>query len=147
LVQRRAAVALLAGAGVVAGEVIQSTAVARYLPGWSYALALAGAAASLLALGICALWLRSARAVTPTGGPVPGLAGDLPRPLRRHAAAIAFLTGAGAAGAVALVSAYAESSVAEGATRGVLEAVAFAGCYLLLRRPLAITLDRSPRTA
>jgi hypothetical protein len=147
LVQRRAAVALLAGAGVVAGEVIQATAVARYLPGWSYALALAGAAASLLALGICALWLRSARAVTPTGGPVPGLAGDLPRPLRRHAAAIAFLTGVGAAGAVALVSAYAESSVAEGATRGVLEAVAFAGCYLLLRRPLAITLDRSPRTA
>ena len=41
---------------------------------------------------------------------------------------------------VGVGSVFAESSVAEGATRGLLEAVAFAGCYLLLRRPLAITL-------
>ena len=147
LVQRRAAVALLAGAGVVAGEIVQAGALEKYLPGWSFALALAGAAVSLAALGACTVWLRSARAVTPAGGPVPGLDRDLPRPLSSHAAAFAVLTGAAVVLVVGVGSVFAESSVAEGATRGLLEAVAFAGCYLLLRRPLAITLDRSPRTA
>jgi hypothetical protein len=147
LVQRRAAIALLAGAGVVVGEVMQATALESYIHGWWYALALAGAGASLLALGVCALWLRSARAVTPSGGPVPGLACDLPGQLGSHAAAFAALTGVAVVLLVGVGSVFAENSVAEGATRGLLEAVAFAGCYLLLRRPLAITLDRSPRTA
>jgi hypothetical protein len=147
LVQRRAAVALLAGAGVVAGEIVQAGALERYLSGWSFALALAGAAVSLAALCACTVWLRSARAVTPAGGPVPGLDRDLPRPLSSHAAGFAVLTGVAVVLVVGVGSVFAESSVAEGATRGLLEAVAFAGCYLLLRRPLAITLDRSPRTA
>jgi hypothetical protein len=147
VVQRRAAIALLAGAGVVVGEVVQATALRSYVAGWGYALGLAAAVASLVALGACAAWLRSARAVTPSSGPVAGLALDLPGPLRSHAAAFATLTGVCAVLLVGIGSAYAESSVAEGATRGLLEAIAFAGCYLVLRRPLAITLDRSPRSA
>ena len=147
LIQRRAAVALLAGAGVVAGELVQATALETYLPGWSFALALLGAAVSLAALCGCALWLRSARAVTPTGGTVPGLDRDLPRPLSSYAPAFVALTGLAVVVVVGVGSVFAENSVAEGATRALLEAVAFAGCYVLLRRPLGITLDRSPRTA
>ncbi len=147
LVQRRAAIALLAGAGVVVGEVIQATALERYLPGWWYAAALGAAAVSLAALGACALWLRSAREVTPGGGAVPGLSRDLPLPLSSHAAAFVVLTGVAVVLVAGVGSVFAESSVVEGATRGMLEAVAFVGCYLLLRRPLAITLDRSPRSA
>ncbi len=78
---------------------------------------------------------------------MPGLAYDLPPPLSSHAAAFAVLTGVAVVLVVGIGSVFAERSVAEGATRGLLEAVAFAGCYILLRRPLAITLDRSPRTA
>jgi hypothetical protein len=146
LIQRRAGVALLAGAGVVAGEIVQAGALESYLPGWWLALALAGAAVSSAALGACAHSLRAAHAVTPSGGPVPGLARDLPSPLSSHAAGFAAVTGAAAVLLVGVGSVFTENSVGEGATRGVLEAVAFAGCYLLLRRPLAITLDRSPRT-
>jgi hypothetical protein len=143
LVQRRAAIALLAGVAVVAGEVVQATALAPYLAGWWYALALVIAAASLVALGACWLWVRSARAVTREGGPVPGLAADLPGSLRLHPAAFAVATGVVAVLLVGVGSTFAERSTAEGVTRGVLEAVAFAGCYLILRRPLAITPGRS----
>ncbi len=139
LVQRRASVALLAGATVAAGEVVQAVALQPLLPTWWFALALAAGSATVVALGGSAVVLRSARAVTPArAGRAGGLEADLPPPLRRYVGAIAPSAGVGAVVAMTAGSAIVEHSLAEGLIRGVLEGLAFVGCFVALGRLLGI---------
>jgi hypothetical protein len=121
-VQRRILVALGAGALVVAGESLD-LAFTHSRPWW-YALAVLPA----FGLAYSGSALRNAAALTPAAGRGPVAF--------TRSAVVAI--GAGAAVVVAVGSAFAERSWAEGLTRGVLEAVAFAGCFVLLGRRLGI---------
>jgi len=129
-VQRRVLAALVAGALVVAGETTD-LALTRS-PAWWYALALVPA----IGLARSAVALREADAITPRAAPVGG---GFPRP-----AVIAI--GAAAALLVAVGSAFAEHSWAEGLTRGAFEAIAFAICFLALGRGLGIRAQAPLRT-
>jgi hypothetical protein len=62
-----------------------------------------------------------------------GLSADL-GPLARP-----WLIGAAAVGTMLLATSILERSVVEGALRGGFEAILFVGCFLALRRPLALT--------
>jgi hypothetical protein len=80
---------------------------------------------------------RGGRLVVSLEGDAGGIARDFGA-ARLAPPAIALLVGATAV-AFALTSGWVvEGSLAEGAVRGVVEAVAFAGCWLALGRPLGV---------
>lgn len=126
IVQRRLLYALGAGVLVLAGEALDAAVVDS--PLWWYALALPALLVPAAGLARTGLVLREAGAITPAPGAVRVA---FSRP------AVAMIGGA----AVLLVtvgSAFAERSWAEGLTRGALEGVAFAVCFLALGRRLGI---------
>lgn len=128
LAQHRIGVALAAGVVVIIGEATQAVALQPLLTAWWFAFSLAAVSVPVVALAGAARGVRAAAAVTPAVAPVP-------RPFSRP------LVVAICAGVVALMtigSAFAERSWAEGVTRGVIEGVAFAVCFLALGRRLGI---------
>ena len=130
LVQRRLGFALAAGAVVTAGQALQSVALHPLLPAWWFALALPAAVVPALVLGAAAHGLREAVALTPRVEPRPRVF-----PWR-----LVIAIGVGAALLITVGSAYTEDSWAEGISRGVLEAVAFAVCFAVFGRRLGIRL-------
>lgn len=104
--QRRAAVALVAGAGVAAGVASEGRL-----------LTFACAALALVPLGIAASATRSAAVVTPAAA-APGLAGDF----GRHARLILFALGAVVVAVVVFQGIVFEGSGWEGVIRGSIEA-------------------------
>ena len=128
LVQRRTAVALAAGAAVLAGETVQAVAVQPQLPTWWFALALAAVAVPAVALGGAAHELRAAGAITPAA---PSAAqGFPPKLVLAIGASVVFVMAAG--------STVAERSWVEGAWRAGIELVAFTLGFLALGRRLGI---------
>lgn len=128
LVQRRLGIALAAGGVVLAGQAVQAAALQPLLPTWWFALAIPAVFVPGLALGGAAYGLREAVAITPSVDPAPR---GFPMPL-------VLAIGVGAVVLIAVGSTFTEHSLAEGLSRGVLEAVAFAACFVVLGRRLGI---------
>jgi hypothetical protein len=128
LIQRRLGVALAAGGVVLVGETVQAAALQPLLPTWWFALAIPAVLVPGLALGGAAHGLRDAVALTPSVEPAP----------RGFPMSLVLAIGAGAVCLIAVGSTITEHSLAEGVTRGVLEAVAFAACFAVLGRRLGI---------
>ena len=127
LAQRRLGVALVSASVVIVAELTQTVAQRPLLPGWLFALSTIAAVAPLPVLAPAARTLRIARGLTPTV-PVPGMFGA-PLLVGVAVAAVA---------AMALGSAVVEGSVAEGLSRGAIEAIAIAGCFALFARRLGL---------
>ena len=127
LAQRRLGVALISASVVIVAELTQTVAQRPLLPGWLFALSTIAAVAPLPVLAPAARTLRVARGLTPTV-PVPGLFG----------APLLAGVGVAAVAAMALGSAVVEGSVAEGLSRGAIEAIAIAGCFALFARRLGL---------
>jgi hypothetical protein len=127
LAQRRLGVALVSAAVVIGAELTQTVAQRPLLPGWLVALSTLAALGPVPVLLPAARTLRIARGLTPVV-PVRGL---FAAPLL---AGVAFT----AVAAMALGSAVVEGSVAEGLSRGAIEAIAIAGCFALFARPLGL---------
>lgn len=134
LIRRRSAVALAAGAATALGSALYAVNFDGVVPGWWFALALGSAAAAALPLAASAAAYARGGGIEVSGGPARGLAADL-GPFARPP-----LIGAAAMLAVLVGTSFAEHSVVEGAIRASFEGVAFAACFLVLRRFLA--LDR-----
>ena len=127
LAQRRLGVALVSAAVVIVAELTQTVAQRPLLPGWLFALSTLAALAPVPVLLPAARTLRIARGLTPAV-PVRGM---FAAPLL---AGVAFA----AVAAMALGSAVVEGSVAEGLSRGAIEAIAIAGCFALFARRLGL---------
>ena len=134
LIRRRSAVALAAGAATAVGSALYAVNFRGVVPSWWLALALASAAAAALPLAASAAGYARSGGIEVSGGAPQGLAADL-GPLARPV-----LIGTTAMLAIFVGTSFAERSVLEGAIRAAFEGVAFAGCFLALRRSLA--LDR-----
>ncbi len=134
LIRRRSAVALAAGAATAVGSALYAVNFRGVVPSWWFALALASAAAAALPLAASAAVYARSGGIEVSGGAARGLAVDL-GPLARPA-----LIGMAAMLAMLVGTSFAERSVAEGAIRAAFEGIAFAACFLALRRFLA--LDR-----
>jgi hypothetical protein len=132
LIRRRSAVALAAGAATAVGSALYAVNFRGVVPSWWFALALAGAAASALPLAATAADYSRSGGIAVSPGVVHGLAVDL-GPLGRPA-----LIGTAAVLAMLVGASFAEHSVVEGAIRAALEGIAFAACFLALRRSLAL---------
>jgi hypothetical protein len=127
LAQRRLAVAFASVFVVIGGELAQTIAQRPELSGWLVGVSAAAALAPLSLLVPAARTLRAARGLTPH---VP-VEASLPAPLLAGVAVAAVA-------AMAVGSAVAERSLAEGLSRGVIEALAIAGCFALLARRLGL---------
>lgn len=132
VIRRRSAVALAAGAATAAGSALYAVNFRGVVPSWWFALALAGAAASALPLAASTAGYARTGGVQVSGGAQQGLAADL-GPLARPV-----LIGAAAMLAMFAWTSFAERSVLQGAIRAAFEGVAFAACFLALRRFLAL---------
>jgi hypothetical protein len=134
LIRRRVAVAVGGGALTATGSVLYAVNFWGVVPSWWALLAVAGAGASAVSLAASALAYRSSNsiAVSPTEA-ARGLSADL-GPFARP-----WLIGAVAAGTMLVATSILEGSVVEGALRGGFEAILFVGCFVALRRPLALT--------
>jgi hypothetical protein len=128
LVQRRLSVALVAGGGVLAGELVQAVALEPALPAWWLGLALTAVLVPAVALGGAAQRLRQAVAITPVVQSRP----------RAFPAPLVVAIGVGAVLLMAVGSTLAERSWIEGTWRGGIEAVAFVLCFFALGRRLGI---------
>jgi hypothetical protein len=135
LVQRRASVALAAGALTSASLFVHALEL-RPMPTWWIRLAVAGAAVSFVPLAAATVALvRAARIAPAPLGVAAGLSGDLPRPLQRHAAGVLVSLGLLAVGFVTVSGAVLESSGVEGLLRGAIEGAGLlAGVAVLGRR-------------
>ncbi len=140
LVQRRAGVALAAGA-LTSGALLVHALELRPMPAWWIRVAVAGALVSFAPLTAASLALVRAVRIAPSpAGAAAGLSGDLPRPLARHAAGVLVSLGVLAVAFATVSSAILESSGVEGLIRGAVEAlgllagVAVFGRVLGLRR-------------
>ena len=127
LAQRRLGVALVSASVVIVAELTQTVAQGQLLPGWLFALSTIAAVAPLPVLGPAARTLRVAHGLTPTV-PVRGMFGA---PLLAGVAVAAVA-------AMTLGSAVVEGSVAEGLSRGAIEAIAIAGCFAFFARRLGL---------
>jgi hypothetical protein len=128
LVQRRLGIALVAGGVVLAGQAVQAAALQPLISAWWLALAIPAVLVPGLALGGAARGLSRAVALTPSVAPLPR---GFPMPL-------VVAIGVAAVGVIAVGSTFAEHSLAEGLTRGVIEAMTFALCFAVLGRRLGI---------
>ena len=127
LAQRRLGVALGSASVVIAAELTQTALQRPLLPGWLFACSALAAVAPLPVLLPAARTLRLARRLTPAV-PVRGM---FPTPLL---AGVAFA----AVAAMALGTGAVEGSVAEGLSRGAIEALAIAVCFVLFARRLGL---------
>jgi hypothetical protein len=128
LVQRRLLVALAAGAVVVCGEGVDVAVLQPVLPAWWLPLALPATLVPAAGLAGAGVSLRTAAALTPAPA-APA------RPFTRGAV---LSIGAASVALMVVGSAIAEHSWAEGLSRGVAEAVAFAVGFLALGRFLGV---------
>jgi hypothetical protein len=134
LIRRRVAVALGGGALTAIGSALYAVNFWSVVPNWWALLAVAGAGASAIPLAACALaYMWSSSITVSQKEAARGLSADL-GPLARP-----WLIGAAAVGTMLLATSIFERSVVEGALRGGFEAILFVGCFLALRRPLALT--------
>jgi len=134
LIRRRVAVALGAGALTAAGSALYAVNFWSVVPNWWALLAAAGAGASAVLLAASALTYMWSSSITVSHkGAAGGLNADL-GPFARP-----WLVGAAAVGTMLVATSVFERSVVEGALRGGFEAILFVGCFLALRRPLALT--------
>ncbi|HEY3962456.1 MAG TPA: hypothetical protein VGL84_08000 [Gaiellaceae bacterium] len=132
LAQRRALVALAAGAGLCVCLALQGAA-ARPMPVWWHVASFAAALIPLPGLAWAVRMQRSAAAITPYA-PAEGLSADLPVSPRLAltvlgAIVVAFVVAQGVVG---------ERSLNEGLTRGAIEAAGLALGVVLLGRPLGL---------
>lgn len=128
LVQRRLLVGLCAGALVVVAEGVDVAALAPLLPMWWLVLGLPATIVPAAALAGAGVSLRSAAALAaPRLPPPPAFSA---RSVVSIGGVVVLLVGVG--------SAIAERSLVEGLTRGVVEAVAFTGCFFVLGRFLGV---------
>jgi len=134
LIRRRIVVALAAGFATALGSALYALNFRSVVPGWWVALALASVAAAMLPLAVSATAYTRGSGIQVSGGAVRGLAVDLGR--LAHPA----LIGAAAMLVMLVGTGFAEGSIVEGAIRAAFDGVAFAACFLALRRPLG--LDR-----
>ena len=127
LAQRRLGVAVVAVSVVLAGVLVQTAAQAPLLPGWLVVFSAAAALAPVPLIASSARTLRVASTLTAA----PPERASLPRPL---------LAGVSLAAVVAMAvgSALAERSLAEGLFRGAVEALAIAACFALFARRLGL---------
>jgi len=138
LVHRRAFVALAAGA-LTSGSLFLHALELRPMPSWWTRLAVAGAAVSFVPLAAAAVAVVRAVRIAPAPiGAAVGLSGDLPRPLRRHAAGVLVSLGLLAAGFVTVSGAVFESSGVEGLVRGAIEGVGLLAGVVVLGRRLGL---------
>jgi len=138
LVHRRALVALAAGA-LTSGSLFLHALELRPMPSWWTRLAVAGAAVSFVPLAAAAVAVVRAVRIAPAPiGAAVGLSGDLPRPLRRHAAGVLVSLGLLAAGFVTVSGAVFESSGVEGLVRGAIEGVGLLAGVVVLGRRLGL---------
>jgi len=137
LVQRRAAVALGAGAVTCCGAVAQAALMRPMPTHWIVLTALAGAL-PLPFLAAAARSVAAAARVTPGGGRAPGLSADLPAPLRAHPRALLAALGALAVALVAVQGAAFERSASEGPARGLLELVGLGAGVAVFGRVLGL---------
>jgi len=128
LIQRRLGIALAAGAVVLAGQAVQGAALAPLLPAWWFAVALPAVLVPGLAIGGAARVLGGAVAITPVVEPAR----------RGFPPSLVVAIGVGVVALIGIGSTFSEHSMAEGATRAVLEAVAFGAGFLFLGRRLGI---------
>jgi hypothetical protein len=132
LIRCRMLVALAAGSATAFGSALYAVNFRGVVPGWWVALALASVAAAALPLGISATAYARGAGIEVSGGAARGLDVDL-GPLAHPA-----LIGAGAVLVMLVGTGFAESSVVEGAMRAGFEGLAYAACFLALRRPLGL---------
>ena len=133
LVQRRTSVALAAGGVALVAHAVQAVAVQPFMSTLWVAFAIPAFLIPVAALGVAGKALRGAIALTPAVEP-------LRRPFPRREVVI---VGAAAAAVMIVGSAFAEHSWAEGVSRGVLESIAFAVCFVVFGRPLGIRAQAS----
>ena len=133
LVQRRTSVALAAGGVALGAHAAQAVAVQPFMSTLWVAFAIVAALVPAVALGFAAHGLRGAIALTPA-------VESLRRPFPRQSVLV---VGVSAAAVMVVGSAFAEHSWAEGISRGVLESIAFAVCFVAFGRPLGIRAQRS----
>jgi hypothetical protein len=134
LIRRRVAVALGGGALTAAGSALYAVNFWSVVPSWWAVLAVAGAGASAVPLAASALVYTWSSSITVSHKDAArGLSADL-GPFARP-----WLIGAAAVGTMFVATSILEGSVVEGALRGGFEAMVYAGCFLALRRPLALT--------
>ena len=127
LVQRRLAVALVSASVVIAAELTQTVAQGALLPAW------------LLALSQSPRWRRYRCFSRPCGRFESPAASRLPSRCEECSRHRCWWESAFAAvAAMALGSAVIEGSVAEGLSRGAIEALAIAGCFVSLARRLGL---------
>jgi hypothetical protein len=134
LVRRRVEVALTGGALAAVGSALYAVNFSNDVPRWWVALAVGGALAAALPLAASAFVHARTRAIQISTTATPrGLSADL-GPLAQP-----WLIGCAAMLAMLLGTGILEGSIVEGAIRATFEGVAFAACFLVLRRPLALT--------
>ncbi len=138
LVHRRAGVALAAGA-LTSSSLLVHALELRPMPEWWIRFAVAGAAVSFIPLAAASVVLLRASRIAPAPvGVAPGLSGDLPRPLQRHAAGVLAGLGVLAVGFVAVSGAVFEPSSVEGLIRGAIEACGLLAGVAVLGRALGL---------
>jgi hypothetical protein len=130
LAQRRALVALAAGAGFCVSVAAQSLATQPMSLGW-HALALAIALAPIPLLAAAGAATRAAAEMTPSSEAV-GLAADLPRPVAGYAPLVLVALGTIAVAGVVFQGVVFEGSGWEGIIRGGLEASGLVAAVVLL---------------
>jgi hypothetical protein len=128
LVQRRTAVALVAGGVALTAHAAQTIAVQPYRSTVWLVLAIPMTVVPALALATAAHGLRGATVLTPAVEPAR-------RPFPR---ALVIAIGATALTVMVVGSAFAERSWAEGLSRGALEAITFVFCFAIFGRRLGI---------
>jgi hypothetical protein len=126
LAQRRATVALAAGAGVAAGFATEGRT-----------LTYVCAALALPAVALAARSTRRAAALTPAVS-APGLSADLPGPLRGHPGLVLFALGAVAVAGIFAQGVVFEGSGWEGVMRGAMEAGGLAAGVVVFGRLLGL---------
>lgn len=125
--QRRMSVALGSASVVIAAELVQAVAQRPLVPGWLFAASALAAVAPLPVLLPATRTVRVARSLTPDV-PVRGV----------FSTALLLGVAVAAVATMSVGSALAERSLAEGASRGAIEALAIAASYVLFARRLGL---------
>jgi hypothetical protein len=133
VIRRRTVAAIGAGALAASGSALLAANFWAVLPRWWCLLTLTAAVAAVLPLAAPALACLRVRPIRVSQSGTDGLSADL------GALAQPLLIGAGATFGMLAITSVAERSLVEGALRAGFEAVAFAVCFVALRRPLALT--------
>jgi hypothetical protein len=133
LAQRRARVAVAAGAAVCAGLLVHASVLRPMPPAWIALMIVAGTL-PVPVLAFAAMRLHGAGALTPAPADATGLADDLPSVLSGRGGALLAVAAATAVALVVVQGIVGERSVTEGIVRGGIEAVGlFLGVVLLGR--------------